>query len=143
MVTPLKAFLSTIPELHEMPRGEIRALKQKSYRDCLARLRDSLAGERLHTLTCATSASKGRGVLALTDARLVLHTERTGCTEWLLCDIESVRIRFAKFTYPAAIYLQSGPATDVLLVGIGRTWGPVFGDLVRNAIGPAPMAIAA
>jgi hypothetical protein len=135
MSTHLEMLLATVPRLRELPRREIRALRHDPYRTCLAQLDDALAGgERLETLTCATSASRGRGVLALTDSRLVLATIGDGFTSWRLADIDSVQSRPANFTMPAAIYIDTGGTSLAIVVGAGRKWGPRFTEAVRVAL---------
>ncbi len=83
-------------------------LKQNPYSLSLEKVADILGeDEPVEMLTCALSASRGRGVLVLTARRLVLITERTGTCDWALDELDGVRGRSAKFTVPAAIYLDT------------------------------------
>lgn len=148
----LDFLLSTVPALRLMPRREIKVLKRKHYSLCLEQLPGALGDdEKLETLSCAFSASRGRGVLVLTDRRLVLITLRTGTCDWPLSDIDSIRGRAAYFTAPAAIYLATptgrtvialGDGPDVV-VGEGPVWGPTFTEATRRAHARRPLALAA
>lgn len=90
-------------------------LKQNPYSLSLEKVADILGeDEPVEMLTCALSAARGRGVLVLTARRLVLTarrlvliTARTGTCDWALDELDGVRGRSAKFTVPAAIYLDT------------------------------------
>ncbi|HSP37112.1 MAG TPA: hypothetical protein VLR26_05115 [Frankiaceae bacterium] len=143
MAKPITALVATTPRLQRMPRKEIRALGRDPFSSCLEELVDALeSAEQIESLTCATSASRGRGVLALTGSRLLLCTKRTGLSEWRLAAVDSVRGRPANFTLPPAIYLDADDRMHVVLVGAGRRWGPVFTEDVRVAhfrVGQLPL----
>ncbi len=135
MPSPLDQLLATVPHLQQMPRREIKALRHDPYSEALELLVEELGeDEAIATLTCATSASRGRGVLALTPTRLVLFTLRRGLFEWSLSEIEGVSGRPARFTMPAAIYLEVSGARAAVVVGAGRVWGPLFTAEVSAAV---------
>jgi len=137
-------LLSTIPAMRQMPRREIKVLKREPYSLCLKQMGDVLHDdEPIETVTCAISASRGRGVLVMTDRRLVLITLRTGTCDWSLSELDGVRGRAAKFTLPAAIYLDTPGGTIVIVVGDGPVWGPQFTEAVRGAHARQPLAQAA
>ncbi len=152
----LDVLLSTVPAMRQMPRREIKLLKRKHYSLCLEQLPVALDDdEKVETLTCALSSSRGRGVLALTDRRLVLITLRTGTCDWALSEIDSVRGRgrgrAAYFMSPAAIYLDTPTGTivialgdgPVVVTGDGPVWGPMFTEATRRAHARQPLALAA
>jgi len=130
----LDVLLSTVPAMRQMPRREIKLLKRKHYSLCLEQLPVALDDdEKVETLTCALSSSRGRGVLALTDRRLVLITLRTGTCDWALSEIDSVRGR------GRAAYFMS----PVVVTGDGPVWGPMFTEATRRAHARQPLALAA
>lgn len=130
----LDSLIATVPALRDMPRREVKALRQKPYSLSLEKVPDVLGeDERVKTLTCALSPSRGRGVLALTDRRLVLITERSGTCDWAIDDLGGVRGRPAKFTLPAAIYLDTTAGRLTIVVGDGPVWGPTFTRSVQRA----------
>ncbi len=140
MAALLTSLIATVPHLQRMPRKERKALRREHYRLCLEQVIAALEEhEQIETLACAISASRGRGVLVLTDRRLVLCTTRCGLSEWELSTIGAVGCRPANFTMPSAIYLDVEEATHTVvvgagLVGAGRKWGPVFVDFVSIAL---------
>jgi hypothetical protein len=140
----LSLLLATVPALRQMKRRELKVLKREPFSLCLEQIANALDDdEQTQSVTSAVSASRGRGVLVLTDRRLILITMRSGICDWQLSGIDNVRGRVASFTMPAAIFLDTPTGTSVIVVGDGPVWGPIFTEAVRRSHARQPVAKAA
>lgn len=118
-------------------------MMQSRYRSCLDSLVEELGSEEtVRNLSCAQSPSLGRGVLALTEDRLVFCCTRSGSASWLLEDVRAVEGRRAAFTLPAAITVHTAQKRMVFTLGVGRRYGPTFVAAVEAAV-PASDGMAA
>ena len=128
--------------LHDLPGKERRAVTHAPYRSCLDALLDQLDDtETVTAISCATNASFGRGVLALTDDRLVFCCTKSGAASWALDEINGVDGRKRMFTLPAAITLHLEQRDRIFTLGAGRRYGPQFISAVESAL-DSPKAAA-
>ncbi len=128
--------------VHDLPGKERRAVTHAPYRSCLDALVEELhEGETVRAISCATNASFGRGVLALTDGRLVFCCTKSGAASWALDEIDGVDGRKRMFTLPAAITLHLEERDRIFTLGAGRRYGPQFVSAVEAAL-DSPKAAA-
>ena len=126
-----------------LPGKERRAMMQSRYRSCVDSMVDELGTEeQVRVISCAQSPKLGRGVLALTDDRLVFCCTRSGTASWALDDIRSVEGRRGAFTLPSAITLHTDDERFIFTLGVGRRYGPTFVAAVEAAV-PAAHGMAA
>jgi hypothetical protein len=126
-----------------LPGKERRAMMQSRYRSCVDSVVDELGpDEQVRAISCAQSPKLGRGVLALTDDRLVFCCTRSGSASWPLSDVRAVEGRRAAFTLPSAITLHTVRERLVFTLGVGRRYGPTFVAAVEAAV-PASSGMAA
>jgi hypothetical protein len=126
-----------------LPGKERRAMMQSRYRSCVDTMVDELgATEQVRSISCAQSPKLGRGVLALTDDRLVFCCTRSGSASWSLSEIRAVEGRRGAFTLPSAITLHTADERLVFTLGVGRRYGPTFVAAVEAAM-PAASGMAA
>lgn len=112
---------------------ERRAMTRAPFRVSLESITDELGSdESVQALTCAISSSLGRGVLALTDRRLVFCCTRSGAASWGLGEIRAVDGRSARFTLSAAITLHFDDRRQVFALSHAR--GSEFVDAVHAAV---------
>lgn len=129
--------------LHRLPAKERRALTHAPFRSCLDSLVEELGeDENVSAISCAVNASFGRGVLALTESRLVFCCTRNGAASWPLGDVDGVDGRTRSFTLPAAITLHLEDRDRIFTLGAGRRYGPEFIAAVQDALAAAPKAAA-
>jgi hypothetical protein len=122
--------------LTDLPGKERRAVTHAPYRSCLDALLEELDDdETVRAISCATNASFGRGVLALTESRLVFCCTKSGAASWSLDEIDGVDGRIRSFTLPAAITLHLENRDRIFTLGAGRRYGPQFISAVESALG--------
>src|ERR1700710_2428057 len=120
-----------------LPHKVNRALTHQPYRPCLESLVDELhENETVRALSCGVSSSLGRGVIALTDDRLIFCCSRSGATSWTRDEVQAVDGRPGRFTLDPAIYLYLGERRMVFALGVGRSNAPRFVGMVRDALAP-------
>jgi hypothetical protein len=126
-----------------LPGKERRAMMQSRYRSCVDSMVDELGpDEQVRAISCAQSPKLGRGVLALTDDRIVFCCTRSGSASWSLDVVRAVEGRRGAFTLPSAITLHTVRERLVFTLGVGRRYGPTFVAAVEAAV-PATSGVAA
>jgi hypothetical protein len=121
--------------LDALPGKERRRLLHAPFRASLDSLFDELGEHEVVRATSgAISASLGRGVLALTDERLVFCCTRSGAKSWPLSDVADVDIRRGAFTLPSALTLHLPSTRLVFALTGGRSAAAAFCEAVQSGL---------
>lgn len=121
--------------LNELPGKERRHLLHAPFRASLDSLLDEIGEhETVRALSGAVSSSLGRGVLALTDDRVVFCCTRSGSRTWDLSEITDVDVRRGSFTLPSALTLHFETERLVFALTGGRAAAAAFCEAVQSGL---------
>src|SRR5690349_19127202 len=119
--------------LDALPKKERRHLLHAPFRSSLDALVEQLdGGETVRAMSGAVNSHLGRGVLALTDDRLVFCCPRTGPASWSLAEIKDVETRRGSFTLPSALTLHLESERLVFALNGGKAAATAFCEAVRS-----------
>lgn len=121
--------------LQALPGKERRHLLHAPFRASLDSLLEGLGeAEDVKAISGAVNSAMGRGVLALTDERLVFCCTRSGSKSWPLSEIADVDTRRGSFTLPSALTLHLDTERLVFALTGGRRAAIAFCEAVQDVL---------